>query len=187
LYMACTGCQNASIQTWQFWRFYCEAVYITQYPNIIPYTTAVPHWAYLNYTVRTSIRQAWNEPSHTSFSRLRWEVHLILCLRRPRAVQSHFHQSLRLCQLLCRQLTPTRSQPRGTTGERNHRMWVPSLEVLSVALRLWLRLAQPGCSSVNARQHTAMRIIQITPRFILAALPRPNMRTKYRLHNRGST
>jgi len=112
---------------------------------------------------------------------------LILCLRRPRAVQSHFHQSLRLCQLLCRQLTPTRSQPRGTTGERNHRTWVPSLEVLSVAWRLWLRLAQPGCSSVNARQHTAMRIIQITPRFILAALPRPNMRTKYRLHNRGST
>ncbi|KAF9791940.1 hypothetical protein BJ322DRAFT_1026298 [Thelephora terrestris] len=49
--MACTGCQNASIQTWQFWRFYCDAVYITQYPNIIPYTTAVPHWAYLNYTV----------------------------------------------------------------------------------------------------------------------------------------
>ena len=51
--MACTGCQNATIQTWSFWRFFCDKQYITQYPDIIPPTTAVPHWAYLNYTVRT--------------------------------------------------------------------------------------------------------------------------------------
>ena len=55
--MACTGCQNSTIQTWSFWRFFCDKQYITQYPDVIPPTTAVPHWAYLNYTVRTHCRR----------------------------------------------------------------------------------------------------------------------------------
>jgi len=50
LYMACTGCQNGTIQNWSDWRLYCKDQYITQYPGIIPPNTAVPHWAYLNYT-----------------------------------------------------------------------------------------------------------------------------------------
>lgn len=51
LYMACTACQNVTTQTWSFWSQFCDQVYVTQYPETIPSSTAVPHWAYLNYTV----------------------------------------------------------------------------------------------------------------------------------------
>jgi hypothetical protein len=52
LYMACTGCQNLTIQSWMFWSQYCNGVYLTEYPQRIPLDTAVPHWAYLNWSVR---------------------------------------------------------------------------------------------------------------------------------------
>jgi hypothetical protein len=51
LYMACTACQNITTQAWSFWSQFCPEVYIIQYPQVIPIGTAVPHWAYLNYTV----------------------------------------------------------------------------------------------------------------------------------------
>ncbi|KAF9791938.1 hypothetical protein BJ322DRAFT_1026287 [Thelephora terrestris] len=50
LYMACTGCQNVTTQSWSFWSQFCDQVYVTAYPQSIPLNTAVPHWAYLNYT-----------------------------------------------------------------------------------------------------------------------------------------
>lgn len=56
LYMACTACQNVSTQPWTFWSQYCSAVYVTQYPQPIPLNTSVPHWAYLDYTVRGRCR-----------------------------------------------------------------------------------------------------------------------------------
>ena len=56
LYMACTACQGVSLETWSFWGQYCDGVYITQYPESIPLNTAVPNWAYLNYTVRAQYR-----------------------------------------------------------------------------------------------------------------------------------
>lgn len=52
LYMACTACQNVTIQSWTFWSQYCGQVFVTQYPGAIPLNTSVPHWAYLNVTVR---------------------------------------------------------------------------------------------------------------------------------------
>ena len=54
--MACTACQNVSLETWSFWEQYCDEVYVTQYPESIPLDTAVPNWAYLNYTVRARYR-----------------------------------------------------------------------------------------------------------------------------------
>jgi len=51
LFMACTACQNvSSVQDWSYWDANCEAIYVTQYPGIIPDGTAVPAWAYLNVT-----------------------------------------------------------------------------------------------------------------------------------------
>lgn len=55
LYMACTACQNVTTQTWSYWQQYCSAVYIG-YPQTIPTNTAVPNWAYLDYTVRAPYR-----------------------------------------------------------------------------------------------------------------------------------
>ena len=56
LYMACTGCQNVTTQPWTFWSQFCGQVYVTQYPETIPMNTAVPHWAFLDYTVRNRYR-----------------------------------------------------------------------------------------------------------------------------------
>lgn len=56
LYMACAACQNASTQPWSFWQRSCDAVNITQYPGLIPMSTVVPNWTYLNYTVRARYR-----------------------------------------------------------------------------------------------------------------------------------
>ena len=64
LYMACTGCQNVTTQSWLFWSQFCDQVYVTQYPQVIPLGTAVPHWAYLNYTVRA---QCYMEPPTSHF------------------------------------------------------------------------------------------------------------------------
>ena len=52
LYMACTGCQNVTTQSWTFWSKFCDQVYVTQYPETIPANTALPHWAFVDYTVR---------------------------------------------------------------------------------------------------------------------------------------
>jgi len=52
LYMACTACQNVTTQSWTFWAQFCNQVYVTQYPGNIPFNTAVPHWAYLDFTVQ---------------------------------------------------------------------------------------------------------------------------------------
>jgi len=52
LYMACTACQNVTTQPWTFWSQFCTEVYVTQYPEVIPMNTAVPHWAFLDDTVR---------------------------------------------------------------------------------------------------------------------------------------
>ena len=49
--MACTACQNVTTQQWQFWQKFCDQVYEAQYPETIPLTTAIPHWAFLTYTV----------------------------------------------------------------------------------------------------------------------------------------
>jgi hypothetical protein len=58
LYMACTVCQNVSLGlTWALWMQDCDEVYVTQYPVAIPRNTAVPNWAYLNYTVRARYRR----------------------------------------------------------------------------------------------------------------------------------
>ena len=51
LYMACTACQNVTVQSWGFWSQFCPQVYVSQYPQPIPINTAVPHWAFLNVTV----------------------------------------------------------------------------------------------------------------------------------------
>jgi len=53
LYMACTACQNVTTQSWTYWSQSCDEVHITQYPWSIPPGTAVPNWAFLDYTVRT--------------------------------------------------------------------------------------------------------------------------------------
>ena len=55
LYMACTACQNVSTEPWSYWSQYCDTVYIAQYPGDIPPNTAVPNWAYLDYTVSARI------------------------------------------------------------------------------------------------------------------------------------
>jgi len=52
LYMACTGCQNVTTQSWTGWSQFCDQVYVTQYPETIPMNSAVPHWSFLDYTVR---------------------------------------------------------------------------------------------------------------------------------------
>lgn len=68
LYMACTGCQNVTTQSWTFWSQFCDQVYVTQYPQTIPMNTAVPHWAFLDYTVRNRYRW-WRaiSPTHHPF------------------------------------------------------------------------------------------------------------------------
>ncbi|KAF9647246.1 hypothetical protein BDM02DRAFT_3261818 [Thelephora ganbajun] len=58
LYMACTACQNVTTQPWTFWSQFCTDVYVTQYPQSIPVDTAIPHWAFLNYTVQNAFDPA---------------------------------------------------------------------------------------------------------------------------------
>ncbi|KAF9647740.1 hypothetical protein BDM02DRAFT_2524210 [Thelephora ganbajun] len=49
LYMGCTACQNVSTQPWSYWQKYCPHVYVSEYPQSIPPSTAIPNWAYVNY------------------------------------------------------------------------------------------------------------------------------------------
>lgn len=58
LYMACTACQNVTTQSWRYWSQFCDVVYVTQFPGTIPLGTAVPRWAFLNYTVRARYRKS---------------------------------------------------------------------------------------------------------------------------------
>jgi len=51
LLMACTACQNVTPVSWTYWSQFCVNVSVTQYPERIPLKTAIPHWAYLNYTI----------------------------------------------------------------------------------------------------------------------------------------
>jgi hypothetical protein len=71
LYMACTVCQNVTTQSWTFWSRFCTEVYVANYPGSIPLNTAVPNWAFLNYTVRARHRQ-WDVRSPILLSRLGW-------------------------------------------------------------------------------------------------------------------
>ena len=66
--MACTGCQNVTIQSWHFWSQYCltAGVYVGEYPQPIPSNTAVPHWAYLSYNVCAPCRW-WCAKSFVSY------------------------------------------------------------------------------------------------------------------------
>jgi len=50
LTMACTSCQLSGVYSWLQWIPQCTSVYITQYPVNISQGTAVPHWAYYNWT-----------------------------------------------------------------------------------------------------------------------------------------
>ena len=49
--MACAACQGLSTQLWSYWSKNCTQVDVSQYPEVIPQNTAIPHWAYLNYAV----------------------------------------------------------------------------------------------------------------------------------------
>jgi len=51
LYMACTACQNMTIESWSFWHQHCDQVYVAQYPDHIPSGTTIPGWAYFNVTI----------------------------------------------------------------------------------------------------------------------------------------
>ena len=51
LYMACAACQNVTTTKWSSWSKFCPTVDISKYSGIIPPDTAIPYWAFLNYTV----------------------------------------------------------------------------------------------------------------------------------------
>ncbi|KAF9647744.1 hypothetical protein BDM02DRAFT_3169605 [Thelephora ganbajun] len=51
LIMGCYACQNRSTQSWSYWKQYCKQVYISDYPQKIPPSTAIPNWAYVNYAL----------------------------------------------------------------------------------------------------------------------------------------
>jgi hypothetical protein len=44
---ACGHCQYSDFLTWSQWSTNCTAIYTTQFPDPIPASTRVPHWAYL--------------------------------------------------------------------------------------------------------------------------------------------
>lgn len=67
LFMACTDCQNVTIQAWSIWSAACDALYVGQYPGNIPLGTAVPNWAYVNHTVRGRCRR-WRAGPHILLS-----------------------------------------------------------------------------------------------------------------------
>jgi hypothetical protein len=89
LYMACSACQNASIQSWTSWSEFCSQVYVTQYPDDVPLDTAVPHWAYLNYTVCVLFLGCGTKP-HMLTTAFRCGTRLILSPREPLAISQKF-------------------------------------------------------------------------------------------------
>ena len=100
LYMACTACQNLTTEAWSFWRKYCDAVYVTQYPGDIPLNTAVPNWAYFNYTVRARYRWLDLKASHL-ISLSRSKITSILSPRKPSVINQRVsHRFLRLSHYL---------------------------------------------------------------------------------------
>ncbi|TDL21355.1 hypothetical protein BD410DRAFT_301641 [Rickenella mellea] len=52
LMSACGLCQNGPVITWTDWTKNCSTVYLTVYPENIPSVTAIPAWAYVNFSVR---------------------------------------------------------------------------------------------------------------------------------------
>ncbi|KAF9777882.1 hypothetical protein BJ322DRAFT_1025455 [Thelephora terrestris] len=50
LYSACDACQNATVKSWGEWNQNCDAVYVAQYPFNIPSDTAIPRWAFIDFT-----------------------------------------------------------------------------------------------------------------------------------------
>ena len=56
LYMACTACQNVTTTAWTSWTRFCLAVHVSEYPGVIPPDTAIPYWAFADYTVSPRCR-----------------------------------------------------------------------------------------------------------------------------------
>jgi len=48
LLAACSACQDREWIPWSTYTNNCSQVFLTTYPNTVPNTTRVPHWAYLN-------------------------------------------------------------------------------------------------------------------------------------------
>ena len=170
--MACTGCQNVTTQSWTFWSQFCDQVYVTQYPETIPQDTAVPHWAFVDYTVRSRYGDGVMSP-HLTFLVNRLPTSLTLRPQRPPAIRRRCsHQFLRLFHYLaappvlvphrrCRHYRLPRRPARAEKTRRNHRTLVPSLEVSSVVWLFWRRLVPEfGFSSADVRPHGMMRTIK---------------------------
>ncbi|KIL68697.1 hypothetical protein M378DRAFT_157795 [Amanita muscaria Koide BX008] len=51
LLAACSGCQDRNWIRWSTYTQNCSQVYLAIYPNTIPHSTRVPHWAYLDVSV----------------------------------------------------------------------------------------------------------------------------------------
>ncbi|KAF9058346.1 hypothetical protein BDP27DRAFT_595783 [Rhodocollybia butyracea] len=47
---ACASCQGTGYSTWPEWHSICAIVFVTDYPNAVPPDTAIPLWAFQEYS-----------------------------------------------------------------------------------------------------------------------------------------